>query len=116
MSLYAEYVKECVNWETIEDEDSFITFQLQTLGPVRCMKVIETYTRPEARGKSKTLGLFAQVEEEARKQECKYISALISKNYPQEFQNRTAHICTSWLNMKKEYEDDFQIVYRREVN
>lgn len=114
MSLYSEYVKECVNWETIEDEDSFITFQFQELGPVKCMKIIETYVRPQSRGHNKTLELSAKVEQEAKKRNCKFISALISKSYPQKFQERTAHICTKF-GMKKEYEDDFQIVYRREV-
>lgn len=114
MSLYAEYVKESVNWDTLEDDDSFITYEFQSIGPVRCMKIIETYVRPEARGKNKALELVAKVEEEAKRRECKYISAVISKNYSPESQERTAHICKK-LGMEKQYEDIYHIIYRREV-
>lgn len=113
-SLYAMFVKETVGWETLEDEDSFATYEIQEIGPVKCLKVIEMYIKPSARGKSKWRDLMDRIEIEARNTKCKYIAAQISKNTSEFTQQRTAHLCRLY-GMEHCYEDMFQIVYRRGV-
>ena len=65
-SLYAQFVKETVDWETLEDEDSFVTYQFQEVGPISCLKIIEMYVAPQARGKNKWRDLSDKVEEIAK--------------------------------------------------
>ena len=113
-SLYAQFVKETVNWDTIEDEDSFVTFEFQEVGPVKCMKIIEMFVAPHARGEDKWKDLASKVEEIARQKKCKTISAQISKNTSEFTQQRTAHLCRLF-GMNLDYEDIYQIVYNRGV-
>ena len=113
-SLYAEFVRETVNWETLEDEDSFVTYELQEIGPVKCIKIIEMYVTPLARGKDKWKELATKVEEIAKQRECKTISAQISKSTSEFIQQRTAHICRLF-GMQHSYEDVYQIIYNRGV-
>jgi len=113
-SLYAEFVKETVGWETLEDEESFATYEFQKIGPVSCLKIIEMYVAPRARGKNKWRELSDKIEEIARAEECKTISAQISKSTSEFTQQRTAHLCRLF-GMSLTYEDVFQIIYSRSV-
>lgn len=113
-SLYAQFVKETVDWETLEDEDSFVTYQIQEVGPVKCLKVIEMFVAKEARGKDKWRELMEKIEGIARELKCKTISAQISKNTSEFTQQRTAHLCRLF-GMQHSYEDVYQIVYNRGV-
>jgi hypothetical protein len=113
-SLYAQFVKETVGWDTLEDEDSFVTYEIQRVGSISCLKVIEMYTLPSKRGLSKWNSLMVEVENIARKEECKTISAQISKNTTEFTQQRTAHLCRLF-GMEKTYEDIYQIVYSRGI-
>ena len=113
-SLYAQFVKETVNWQTLEDEDSFSTYEIQKVGPVSCLKIIEMYVAPHARGKDKWRDLTQKLEETARSEECKLISAQISKSTSEFTQQRTAHLCRLF-GMSLTYEDVYQIIYSRNV-
>jgi GNAT superfamily N-acetyltransferase len=113
-SLYAQFVKETVNWETLEDENSFVTYEIQEVGPVKCLKVIEMYVAPHARGKDKWRDLMQNVEKIAKQEKCKTISAQISKSTPEFTQQRTAHLCRLF-GMSLTYEDIYQIIYSRDV-
>lgn len=113
-SLYAQFVKETVNWETLEDENSFTTYEIQKVGPVSCLKIIEMYISPEARGKNKWRDLSDKLEEIARAEMCKTISAQISKSTSEFIQQRTAHLCRLF-GMSLNYEDIYSIIYSRDV-
>jgi hypothetical protein len=114
MSLYSEFVKETVGWETLEDETSFVTYEIQKVGSVSCIKIIEMYVTPLARGKDKWNELADKVEEIGRQNKCKTISAQISKNTSEFTQQRTAHICRLF-GMQQTYEDVYQIVFSRGI-
>ena len=111
-SLYAKFVKETVNWDTMEDSESFVTYQI--FQKPSCLKVIEMYVLPEARGKAKWNDLMNKIEEEARLNNCKLISAQISKSTSEFTQQRTAHLCRLF-GMEKTFEDMYQIIYSRGV-
>jgi hypothetical protein len=113
-SLYAAFVKETVNWETLEDDESFATYELQEVGPVKCLKVIEMYVTPQARGNCKWNELMIKIEEIAKQENCKTISAQISKSTSEFTQQRTAHLCRLF-GMKLTFEDVYQIIYSRDV-
>ena len=113
-SLYAQFVKETVDWETLEDEDSFSTYEIQKVGPVSCLKIIEMYVAPHARGKNKWRDLSDKIEEIAKSEKCKTISAQISKSTSEFTQQRTAHLCRLF-GMSLTYEDVYQIIYSRSV-
>lgn len=113
-SLYADFVKEIMNWETLEDENSFATYQFQKVGPVSCLKIIEMYVAPHARGKNKWKELSDKIEVIARDNKCKTISAQISKSTSDFTQQRTAHLCRLF-GMSKSYEDIYCIFYSRDV-
>jgi hypothetical protein len=113
-SLYAQFVKETVGWETFEDSDSFVTYELQEVGNVSCLKVIEMYTKPSARGKEKWRDLMNNIEQVGRDAKCGTISAQISKSTSEFTQQRTAHLCRLF-GMEKTYEDVYQIIYSRGI-
>ena len=112
MSLYAKFVKETIDWETYEDDNSFVTYEFQKVNGIHNLKVIEMFVEKEARGKSKWDDLMQVVEGIAKEAKCKSISAQISKSTSEFTQQRTAHLCR--LNgMEKTYEDIYQIIYSR---
>ena len=113
-SLYAQFVKETVNWETLEDEDSFVTYEIQKIGPVSCLKIIEMYIAPIARGKNKWKELVEKLENIAKSEDCKTISAQISKSTSEFTQQRTAHLCRL-AESRLIYEDIYSIIYSRDV-
>jgi len=114
MSLYADFVKETVGWETLEDEDSFVTYELQKVGSVSCIKIIEMYVAKHARGKDTWNSLADKIEEIGRQNNCKTISAQISKSTSEFTQQRTAHLCRLF-GMQHSYEDIYQIIYSRGI-
>lgn len=114
MSLYADFVKETVGWETLEDEDSFTTYEIKEIGKIKQLKVIEMFTRKEARGKAKWLSIMEEITEIAKKESCTTLAAMISKSTSEFTQQRTAHLC-QLFGMEKTYEDVFQIVYSKRI-
>lgn len=62
MSLYAEYVKERLDWKTIEVEDGFITYSIKP--PEAAIE--EFYVRPSSRGTPLAKRLADFVVREAR--------------------------------------------------
>lgn len=115
MSLYAEFVQEIMNWQTLEEEDAFVSYEIQNVRSIKCLKVIEMYVRPHARGKQKWLNLMNQVEKIARENKCTSISATISKSTSEFVQQRTAFLCDCY-DMKKTYEDVYSIIYSKGLN
>ena len=113
-SLYAQFVKETVGWETLEDENSFATYEIQKVGPVSCLKIIEMFVAPHSRGNDKWRELSNKMEEIAKSEKCKTISAQISKSTSEFTQQRTAHLCRLF-GMSLTYEDVYQIIYSRSV-
>jgi hypothetical protein len=113
-SLYAQFVKETVDWETLEDEDSFATYTIQKIGPVSCLKILDMFVAPQVRGKDKWREISSKLEAIARQEKCKTISAQISKSTSEFTQQRTAHLCRL-SGMSLTYEDIYQIIYSREV-
>ena len=113
-SLYAQFAKETVGWETLEDEHSFVTYQIQEVGPIKCIKVIEMFTVPSHRGKDKWRSLMESIEQIGRDNKCKTISAQISKSTSEFTQQRTAHLCRLFC-MENTYEDIYQIIYSRGI-
>ena len=114
MSLYAEFVKETVGWDTLEDEDSFTTYQIVSAGNVKQLKVIEMFIRENARGKAKLSTIMEQVTEIAKNSECNVLAAQISTSTPLYIQQRTSHLCQKF-GMEKTYEDIFQIVFSKRI-
>jgi hypothetical protein len=113
-SLYADFVKETVGWETLEDSNSFVTYEIQKIKGIHNLKVIEMFISKEARGQRKWEDLMDKIEQVAKENECKTISAQISKSTSEFTQQRTAHLCR--LNgMQKTYEDIYQIIYSRGI-
>jgi hypothetical protein len=113
-SLYAQFVKETVGWETLEDDQSFVTYEIQEVGPVKCIKVVEMFTLPSHRGLDKWRDLMNKIEQIGRDLSCKTISAQISKSTSEFTQQRTAHLCRLF-SMEKTYEDVYQIIYSRGI-
>jgi hypothetical protein len=111
-SLYAEFVKEIVGWETLEDENSFVTYEFQKVGNLHNLKIIEMFISKEARGKAKWEDLVDKIEKVAKEAGCKTMSAQISKSTSEFTQQRTAHLCRM-NGMEKTYEDIYQIIYSR---
>lgn len=107
-SLYGNYVKECVGWEIIEDEFSFVTYQKME----NEIRIIDMYVSPEKRTRNIWNELYNKVEKVAQLLNCDTISAVINKQIPESSQNRTCHICKK-VGMSSIYEDEFFIIYRR---
>ena len=107
-SLYAQFVKEILELETLEDEDSFVTYEIQKVKNIKCLKVINMFIDKKARGKNKSIQLLDKLKEIAHNNECTYMSAQINKATSQFTQQRTAHICR--LYGMKSVHDDLQIV------
>lgn len=114
-SLYAEFVKELMNWDTLEDKDSFVSYELQSILDVKCLKIIEMYVKPEARGRDKWRDLTEKIEQIAKNNECSTLSATISKSTSDFTQQRTAHLCRLY-GMEKSYEDMYSIIYSKKLS
>jgi hypothetical protein len=108
LSLYGKYVKECVDWEIIEDEFSFVTYQ-KLEDEIR---IIDMFVSPEKRNNSIWNELYNKVEKVAQLLNCGKISAVINKQIPINNQKRTIHICKK-VGMSSSYEDEFFIIYSR---
>ena len=77
-SLYAKFIKETVDWNIIEDNNSFITYQIQKANKLKCIKVLELFVDKSCRGKNKWRDLMEKVEQIAKENECNMISEQIS--------------------------------------
>lgn len=113
-SLYSKFIKETLDWNILEDDNSFITYQIQDAKNIRCLKVNELFVEKSCRGKNKWRDLMDKLNEIAKENNCNMISAQISTKSSEFIQQRTIHLCRLY-GMKKSYEDINMIVYSRSI-
>jgi hypothetical protein len=111
-SLYAQFVKETLNWETLEDEDSFVTYELQKKDELKCLKICEMFIEKKARGVDKSKYLLDKLKNIALDNNCTIFSAQISQTSSEFIKQRSIHICRLF-GMNKIYEDTTVILYSR---
>jgi hypothetical protein len=111
-SLYAQFVKEILNLDTLEDENSFVTYEIQKAGSIKCLKVINMFIDKANRGKNKSIELLDKLKIIAQNNECTSMSAQINKATSEFTQQRTEHICRLY-GMSKTYEDVQIIIFSR---
>lgn len=61
-SLYAQFVKETLNWDCLEDEDSFVTYEIQKNKDDKCLKICEMFIDKKARGNDKSKYLLEELK------------------------------------------------------
>jgi type IV secretory pathway component VirB8 len=99
MSLYAEYIKERENFETIEFEDSFLTYEIDSTGTV--CHICDLYIRPDKRKNGKEyLKLARQVIKEIEflnieKLICSVVKNLKLTNYVLNIHKKTGWVYDS---------------------
>ena len=113
-SLYAKYCKETLNWETLEDEDSFVTYEIQEKNKDRCLKICEMFIDQKSRGKNKSKELLDKLKVIALDNNCNLFAAQISQKSSEFIKQRTTHICRLF-GMNKTYEDSMVILYCRSL-
>ena len=113
-SMYAEFVQEILGLETLEDDDSFVTYEIQKTGNISCLKVINMYIDKKSRGNNKSVELLDKVKDIAYKSDCSLLSAQINKATNDFIQQRTTHICILY-GMEKTYEDTQIIIFSRSI-
>lgn len=111
-SLYAQFIEETLNWECIEDSDSFVTYEIQDNGKDKCLKICEMFIDKTARGRDKSIYLLEKLEKVALEKECTIFSAQISQTASDFIKQRSIHICRLY-GMDKIYEDSTVILYSR---
>lgn len=113
-SMYAEFVQEILGFETLEDEDSFVTYEIQKAGNIFCLKVINMYIDKKSRGKNKSVELLDKIKKIAHSHKCNNMSAQVNKMTNEFIQQRTTHICRLY-GMEKTYEDEQIIIFSRSI-
>jgi hypothetical protein len=111
-SLYAKFIKETLNWECLEDEDSFVSYEIQEQCGLKCLKICEMFIDKKARGFDKSKVLLDTLKEIAMTNNCNTLSAQISQNSSEFIKQRSIHICRLY-GMNKIYEDSTVILYSR---
>jgi hypothetical protein len=111
-SLYSQFVKETLNWETLEDEDSFVTYEIQEKDQIKCLKICEMFIAKKARGLDKSKHLLDVLKDIALKNNCNILSAQISQTASEFIKQRSIHICRLF-GMSKIYEDATVILFSR---
>jgi hypothetical protein len=114
MSLYSEFYKEVIGWETLETDEYFITYQLNETAGIKSLKIVNMFIAKEQRGKGKSFELVEMMEKKAREEGCLVLSANISKDSHAFIQQRTTHIARM-CGMELMYEDVYNIVYGRRL-
>lgn len=112
--MYAKFVKETMGWETIEDENSFLTYEIIQAGNIKSLKIMEAYVDVPARGKDKSKELLDKAYEIAKKEGCNIFSAQINPLASEFIKQRTTHICRLF-GMNISYEDNNMIVLSRSI-
>ena len=74
MSLYGKYIKEKFNFDIIEKEYGFISYQIQG----ETCHAFDIYIEPEHRNRSLAQKLFGEVEEIAKAAGCRAITGSVS--------------------------------------
>lgn len=111
-NLYFDFVKETLNWDSISDVDSFVTYEIQEYNDDKCLKICEMYIDKKARGKNKSLELLDKLKKIAESNNCNYFSAQISQTASEFIKQRSIHICRLY-GMQKIYEDSTVLIYSR---
>jgi len=113
-SLYPEFLKEVFGLETLEDSDSFVTYEIQEISKIKCIKIINMYIKNQARGKNKSRDLLDKVRDIGLELKCNSISAQVNKASNEFIQQRTTHICRLY-GMQNTYEDSQIIIFSRSL-
>jgi hypothetical protein len=113
-SLYCEFVKETLNWECLEDEDSFVTYEIQQSGKNKCLKICEMFIDKKSRGKNKSRHLLDNLKKIAIENKCNIFAAQISQSASEFTKQRSIHICRLF-GMDKVYEDSMVVLYNRSL-
>lgn len=111
-SLYSRFIKETLDWDILEDEDSFVTYQIQKNKNDKCLKICEMFIDKNSRGRNKSKYLLEKLKEIAVKNNCNIFSAQISQTASEFIKQRSIHICRLF-GMNKIYEDSMVILYSR---
>lgn len=114
MSKYAEFFEEVAGWKTIETDEFFMTYQVSEIQGIKSLKVVNAFVAKPFRCKGKSHQILALAEEEARKQGCAFLTAVVAKDSSEFVQQRTAHILRT-NGMQFMYEDDYNAVYGRRL-
>jgi hypothetical protein len=113
-SLYAEFVNEILQLQTLEDDNSFVTYEIKKVGNIACLKIINMFIEKSHRGKNKSVDLLDKMKEIAYNNKCTSMSAQINKATNDFIQQRTTHICRLY-GMEKTYEDSQIIIFSRSI-
>lgn len=113
-SLYAQFVEEILDLKTLEDQDSFVTYEIQKAGNIACLKIINMYIDKKSRGKNKSIELLDKMKDIAYNKNCTSMSAQINKATSDFIQQRTTHICRLY-GMQNTYEDSQIIIFSRSI-
>ena len=111
-TLYAKFIKETLGWDCLEDEDSFVSYEIQEKENKKCLKICEMFIDKKSRGKNKSKYLLEKLEEIALNNNCNYIAAQISQESSEFIKQRSIHICRLF-GMSLLYEDSMVILYNR---
>jgi len=113
-SMYSKFIKETLNWDIIEDDNSFVSYEIQNVRNVKCLKVNEMFVDKSVRGNNKWRDLMDKLKDIAQQNNCNMISAQISAKSSDFIQQRTIHLCRLY-GMDKTYEDKNVIIYSRSI-
>jgi predicted GNAT family acetyltransferase len=83
MSLYADYLKERENFEIIENEMSFASYQIQG----ESLYIKDIYILPELRGQGMATDLADQIVMIGKEKGCKFIIGTVSPKDPEATRN-----------------------------
>jgi hypothetical protein len=111
-SLYAQFVEEILDLKTLEDQDSFVTYEIEKAGNISCLKILNMYIDKKSRGRNKSIELLDKMKNIAYSEDCTCLSADISKEFNEFIQQRSIHICRLY-GMSKVYEDNKIYTYSR---
>lgn len=113
-SLYSKFIKETLNWNCLEDENSFVSYEIQEYNNKKCLKIYEMFIEQQSRSKDKSKQLLETLKDIAIENKCTIFSAQISQNASEFIKQRSAHICRLF-GMEKTYEDTTVIIYSRSL-
>lgn len=113
-SLYGKFVKETLGWSILEDDNSFVTYEVLQVGTIKSLKIMEMFIDVPFRGRDKSKHLLEILEATARSSSCNQISAQVSMTSSEFIKQRTEHICRLF-GMQKVYEDQIMIVFSRSL-
>lgn len=113
-SLYSKFIKETLDWDCLEDEDSFVSYHIQEQGSDKCLKICEMFIDKNSRGRDKSSILLKELKTIAKENDCNYMAAQISQESSEFIKQRSIHICRLF-GMSLLHEDNLVIIYNRRL-